>query len=151
MIEGVAVRQLSSRVDERGRVQPLWRQGVEGVPAFGQVHLVTVYPGVIKGWHRHRETTDLLACVQGAVRIGLYDEREGSKTAGQLNGFFLGDHQPLRLTVPPGVWFGIKGVGTREALLVVQADRPWDERDPDQETMDPEVNEIPFDWSLRDG
>lgn len=150
MIDGLQIQHLEPHADERGRLMSLFRSGEEGLPPFGQVHVTAVYPGVVKGWHRHRHTTDVFCCVQGMVRLGLYDEREGSKTAGELNEFYLGVHHPLRILVPPGVWFGLKGLGSEEALVVVYADRSYDPKDPDQESMDPEVNEIPFDWSLRD-
>ncbi len=149
MIEGVAVDPLEVKVDERGRVVPLFRAD-EGLPAFGQIHLTTLHPGVVKAWHRHRRTTDVVACVAGTVRVGLSDDREGSATRGELNEFFLGVHAPWRIRIPPGVWFGLKAVGAGEALVVVYADRPYDPRDPDEERWDPEVNEIPFDWHRRD-
>ena len=149
MIEGVVVDRLEVKPDERGRVVPLFRRD-EGLPAFGQVHLTTLYPGVVKAWHRHRRSTDVITCIAGMVRLGLCDDREGSPTSGELNEFFLGLHGPLRVSVPPGVWFGLKAVGEMEALVVVYSDQAFDPKDPDEERWDPEVNEIPFDWNRRD-
>lgn len=149
MIDGVHVRNLEIRPDERGRFAELFRAD-EGLPPFGQVHLATVLPGAIKAWHRHRRRTDVLAVVSGMLRLGLYDGRHGSSTEGELNQFFLGVHAPLRITIPPGVWFGLKGVGPDEALVVVYTDLPNDPRDPDEDRWDPHVNDIPFDWDRRD-
>lgn len=150
MIDGVQVVELKVKPDERGRLVELFRADQGGIP-FGQVHLTTVFPGGIKAWHRHKRRTDVLAVVEGQVRLGLYDGRTDSRTEGELNQFFLGVHGPLRITIPPGVWFGLKGMGTTEALVVVFTDHPHDPRDPDEERMDPVLNEIPFDWERRDG
>lgn len=150
MIDGVRVERLEGHEDERGRLVPLFREDDPAVPRFGQVHLTTVHRGAIKGWRRHRERTDCLAAVRGTVRVGLYDARPGSPTEGEVNEFFIGERSPLRLTIPPGVWFGLKGVGEGEALVVVLTDRAHDALDPDEERLDPHVNEIPFDWERRD-
>lgn len=150
MIDGVKVVSLEIKPDERGRLVELFRAGQDGVP-FGQVHLTTVFPGAVKAWHRHKRRTDVLAVVEGQARLGLYDGRPDSPTEGQLNQFFLGVHQPLKVTIPPGVWFGLKAVGIGEALVVVLTDLPHDSRDPDEERLDPVLNEIPFDWERRDG
>lgn len=148
MIDGVEVRKLEVKADERGRLMVLFHAG-DSVP-FGQVHMTTLYPGVVKAWHRHRHRTDSIVVLSGMARLGLYDGREGSRTEAQLNQFFLGVHGPIRITVPPGVWFGMKGLGPEEALVVVMTDRAHDPRDPDEERMDPVVNEIPFDWERRE-
>lgn len=150
MIAGVQVRTVEVKPDERGRFAELFRADEDGFPRFGQVHLTAVYPGVVKAWHRHRHRTDVLYAASGMVRLGLYDPRQDSATAGEVNEFFLGDHAPLRITIPPGVWFGFKGVGRREALLVVFTDEPSNAFVPDEERWDPEANEIPFDWERRD-
>ena len=150
MIAGVLVKNLEVRADERGRFVELVRADEPGLGAFGQVHLTTLYPGVVKAWHRHRHRTDTVCVVSGMARLGLYDAREDSKTKEELNQFFLGVHAPLRITIPPGVWFGFKGIGDGEALMLVHTDQPHDPKDPDEERWDPVVNEIPFDWERRD-
>ncbi len=150
MIEGVRIEQVRWKPDERGRLAELFRADEDDLPPFGQVHVTTVLPGAIKGWHRHRRRTDVLAVVSGMVRLGLFDERGESRTRGELMELFLGDHQPLRVTIPPGVWFGLKGYGEKEAIVVVLTDRPRDPKDPDEERWHPVANEIPFDWDRRD-
>jgi dTDP-4-dehydrorhamnose 3,5-epimerase len=150
MIDGVEVKELTNQLDERGHVTELFRADDVGDVRFGQVHLATVRPGVVKGWHRHVHRTDLLTCVRGIVRLGLYDPREASPTHLEVNEMFLGPERPLRVKIPPKVWFGLKGVGPEEAYVVVLTDEPHNRHVPDEERWDPEVNEIPFDWERRD-
>jgi dTDP-4-dehydrorhamnose 3,5-epimerase len=150
MIDGVILEDLVAHPDERGRVMELDRSDAEGFPGFGQATLVTLFPGVIKAWHRHHDRTDTFVCARGTVRVGLYDGRDGSETAEELNQFYLAESSPKRLRVPPGVWFGLKAVGAEEAFVLVVSDEPHDSRDPDEERIDPHINEIPFDWERRD-
>jgi dTDP-4-dehydrorhamnose 3,5-epimerase len=150
MIDGVQVERLQCHVDERGRLTELFRADDGLCELFGQVHITTVQPGAIKAWHRHLETTDVIAPVAGTARLGLADDRDGSKTEGQMNEFFLTPLDPMKVLIPPGVWFGLKGVGTQEAVVAVFSDRLYDPKDPDQQRLDPLVNELPFDWDRRD-
>ena len=101
MIDGVVVTTVDFKHDDRGRLAELFRADDASLPGFGQIHLTTIDPGVIKAWHRHKDRTDTLICVSGRVRLGLYDGRSDSRTVEQLNQFFLGDHSPLRVTIPP--------------------------------------------------
>jgi dTDP-4-dehydrorhamnose 3,5-epimerase len=149
VIDGVQVKTLQVHPDERGHFAELFRADDGALPAFAQVHLTTLYPGVVKAWHRHRDRTDALCALAGTVRLGLFDGRPGSDTEGEVNEFFLGEHSPLRVTIPPGVWFGLKGIGVGEALVLVLTDRTTNPHVPDEERWDPEANDIPFDWDLR--
>ena len=36
---------------------------------FGEIYFTTVYEGVVKGWHKHREMTLNYACVFGRVKL----------------------------------------------------------------------------------
>lgn len=150
MIEGVVLEELVNHPDERGRVLELDREDTPDHRAVAQTTLVTLFPGVVKAWHRHLHRTDTLVCVRGTVRVGLYDPREGSSTTGDLNQFYLAEIAPRRLRIPPEIWFGLKAAGPEEAYVLVLSDRVYDPADPDEERLDPHINEIPFDWDRRD-
>ena len=59
-------------------------------------------------------------------------------------------HSPLKIRVPAGVWFGLKGIDRGESLVIVHKDQPYNPKDPDEQRMDPLLNEVPFDWERRD-
>ena len=69
-----------------------------------------MYAGVVKGWHRHREMTLNYACIDGRIKLVLYDEREASPTRGTLMERFLGPDDYSLVVIPPGVWSGFKGM-----------------------------------------
>jgi dTDP-4-dehydrorhamnose 3,5-epimerase-like enzyme len=150
MIEGVRVERLDVSVDELGRRTELFRTDDGVCPGFGQVHLEVVHPAAIKGWRRHAKTTVVFAPVAGTARLGLSDDRPDSKTEAQLNEFFLTPYEPLKIRVPPGVWYGLKGAGAEDAVVAVYGDVPTDSTDPDIEHLDPHVNEFPYDWDRCD-
>src|SRR5512138_391504 len=99
MIDGVVLKPLRVIPDERGRLMEIFRNDDELFTKFGQVYLTTAYPGVVKGWHLHREQTDHMAVVKGMMKIVLHDDREGSPTRGETQEFFIGEHRPSLLRI----------------------------------------------------
>jgi len=118
MIWGVVVKPLRVIPDERGRLMEILRADDPIFEKFGQVYLTTTYPGIIKAWHYHKLQDDNITVVKGMLKLVLYDMREDSPTKGELNEFFLGEHNPLLIHVPKGVHHGWKCIGTEEALVI---------------------------------
>jgi len=81
---------------------------------FGQLYMTTTLPGVVKGWHLHHVQFDNIVCVKGMIKLVLYDGRADSPTKGRIDEFFMGDHNPLLVRVPPEVQHGWKCVSPDE-------------------------------------
>lgn len=151
MIKGVWVKPLKIVCDERGRLMEIFRMDDEGFERFGQIYMTTAYPGVVKAWHYHKKQADHFACLRGMMKLVLYDSRPGSKTKGEVQEFFLGDHQPLLVKIPPGVYHGFKCVSAAEAIVVNIPDRPYVRRDPDEYRLPAHTKKIPYTWARKDG
>jgi dTDP-4-dehydrorhamnose 3,5-epimerase len=151
MIDGVAVKKLKVIPDERGRLMEMVRADDEHFIQFGQVYMTTAYPGVVKGWHYHKKQHDNMVVVTGMMKIVLYDNREGSQTKGEINEFFAGKHNPVRITIPPGVCHGFKCISDEEAIVINTVTEPYDYENPDEFRIDPHDNDIPYEWDRRDG
>lgn len=151
MIAGVAVKELKFVPDERGAVMEILRSDDELFDEFGQVYLSIVYPGVVKGWHCHRQQTDHICIIRGMAKLALFDDRAGSETQGQIDEFFIGEQQPLLVRVPPGVWHGMKGVGGTAAYMLNCPTAPYNHDSPDELRRPPDDPTIPYDWSLKEG
>ena len=65
MIDGVKVIPLQRIPDERGTVMHMLKRTDPHFVEFGEIYFSTVYRGVVKGWHRHREMTLNYACMFG--------------------------------------------------------------------------------------
>ena len=150
-IEGVIIKKLRVIPDERGFLMEMLRCDDDFFKAFGQVYLSVAYPGVVKGWHYHKHQTDHFAAVKGMLKVALYDMREGSKTKGTVNVFFIGEKNPVLLVIPPFVAHGVKAVGGEAGYLVNCPDKPYNYEDPDEYRIDPHSGEIPYDWTGKDG
>ncbi len=147
MIEGVLVVPLRKIPDERGMVMHMLRADAEHFQQFGEIYFSVVYPGVIKGWHLHKEMTLNYAVVTGMIKVVLYDARPDSPTNGELQELFIGDQNYVLVQIPPGVWNGTKGIGTAPAIIANCATHP---HHPDEiMRMDPFDTSIPYDWELK--
>jgi dTDP-4-dehydrorhamnose 3,5-epimerase len=151
MIEGVKTKKLRVIPDERGRLMEILRSDDELFSKFGQVYMTTTYPGVVKAWHLHKEQDDNVVCVQGMIKLVLYDPREKSPTFNQVDEFFLGIHNPLLVQIPKGVYHGWKCVSLEEAIIVNIPTERYNYEAPDEFRMDPHDNEIPYSWERKDG
>lgn len=145
MIEGVRVIPLKRIPDERGTVFHMLRNTDPHFLQFGEIYFSSVYKGIVKGWHRHREMTLNYACVYGRIKLVLYDERPGSTTLGSVMEVFLGPDDYSLAIIPPGVWNGFKGMSEPFAVVANCCTHPHDPTR--SERLDPFQNHIPYDWA----
>lgn len=147
MIDGVRIVPRSRIPDERGTVFHMLKSTDPEFLGFGEIYFSTVYPGLVKGWHRHAEMTLNYACIHGRIKLVLYDDREDSPTRGELMERFLGPDDYSLVQIPPGVWNGFKGMGSEPAIVANCCTHP---HDPSRSTrLDPFDNDIPYDWDVR--
>ncbi|MBP2669015.1 MAG: dTDP-4-dehydrorhamnose 3,5-epimerase [Deltaproteobacteria bacterium] len=151
MIDGVKIKQLKVIPDERGRLMEILREDDDIFMRFGQVYLTTGYPGVVKAWHYHKVQNDHFCVVKGMMKVVLYDARDGSPTKGEVNEFFLGEHRPVVLRIPPLVYHGFKTISQEEALLINVSTQVYRHDGPDEFRVHPHENDIPYKWARKDG
>lgn len=147
MIEGVLIHPLKQIPDERGRVMHMLKATDPHFEKFGEIYFSAVYPGAVKGWHRHSRMTIHYAVVTGMIKLVLYDDRPGSSTKGQIQELFIGTHNYCLVKVPPMIWNGFKGAGTQTAIVANCASIPHDPAE--IERLDPASGKIPYDWNLK--
>lgn len=151
LIDGVIIKPLKVIADERGRLMELLRRDDPFFEEFGQVYMTTAYPGVVKGWHYHKQQADHFAVVKGMIKLVLFDSREESPTKGLINEFFPGIHNPILVKVPTFVYHGFKTISEEEAIIINVPTQPYLYNDPDEYRLPPHTAEIPYDWARKDG
>ncbi len=149
-IDGVRTKRLTVIPDERGRLMEIIRSDDPLFRQFGQVYLTTVYPGVVKAWHCHRRQTDNLAVARGMLKLVIYDPRADSPTRGQIAEFFIGDHNPMLIQIPPSLYHGFKGMGTEETIVINVPTEPYNRSEPDEIRLEAHTQDIPYDWARKD-
>jgi dTDP-4-dehydrorhamnose 3,5-epimerase len=146
MIDGVLVHPLRRIPDERGTVSHMLKRTDPHFQEFGEIYFSSIYQGVVKGWHAHKLMTLNYACIAGRIKLVLFDDREGSKTRGELMEIFLGSDHYALVVVPTLVWNGFKGMAP-ESIVANCATHPHDMSQ--SLRLDPFDNHIPYDWAVK--
>ena len=149
MIEGVAVKQLARHADQRGYLMELLRSDDPIFSKFGQCYVSMNYPGVVRAWHWHEKQDDFFVVVRGMIRVGLYDQREGSATQGEVNNFYLGENNTILVKIPVGVVHGYKTIGMEPSLLINFPSEAYDPDEPDEYRLPWNTDQIPHDWETQ--
>ena len=75
-----------------------------------------------------------------------------SPTRGELNEFFVGEHNPMLVKIPRDVWHGFKCIGEIEAVVINVPTNTYSYTEPDEYRLSPHDNGlIPYDWRRKDG
>ncbi|MCH9030654.1 MAG: dTDP-4-dehydrorhamnose 3,5-epimerase family protein [candidate division Zixibacteria bacterium] len=148
MIDGVEIKNLKMIPDERGTLMEILRSDDHLFEKFGQVYVTTVYPGVVKAWHGHKLQTDFFTVVSGMIKMVLCDLRESSSSNGEIFEMFIGQDNPALIRIPPGVFHGIKCIGTGLAIALNVPTEPYNHANPDEERLPWNTDQIKYDWDI---
>lgn len=108
-----------------------------GNAGFGEAYFSWVEAGAVKAWKRHTRMTMNLVVPVGMVRfVFCSSDRETFRVEE------IGVDRYLRITVPPGICFGFKGIGQAQSLVLNIASIPHDPDEVERFTL----SEIQFDW-----
>ena len=144
MIEGVELTPLTIIPGELGNVLHAIKRTEDSFHGFGEAYFSTANKGAIKAWKRHHKMTLNLVVPCGEIKFVLYDDRHGSPTCGQINELILSPKNYQRLTVPPMIWLGFKGLGDGLNMLMNVSNIP---HDPDEyDRIDAYKNHINYKW-----
>ena len=119
MIEGVIHTPLSIISGEKGAVFKAMRRDENGYNGFGEAYFSTVDQGEIKAWKKHKRMYCNLVVIEGEVKFNLFDDRQTSQTQNKNMSLSLSKNNYARLTIPPNIWFGFKGLGQNNVILNV--------------------------------
>ena len=124
---------------EGGDVMHALNKSDKGFNCFGEVYFSWVEQGSIKAWKCHQRMTLNLVVPLGEVYFVFHLAKEKDIFKVET----IGAERYVRLTVPPGIWFGFKGLASGRSLLMNVADI---EHDPD-EVERLALTDINYDWN----
>ena len=84
-----------------------------GYNGFGEAYFSWIENGSIKAWKRHMRMTMNLIVPVGNVQFVFITEK-GNLLVREI----IGENNYVRITVPPGIWFGFKGEYAPKSLVL---------------------------------
>ncbi|MFH2001554.1 MAG: dTDP-4-dehydrorhamnose 3,5-epimerase family protein [Planctomycetota bacterium] len=149
MIDGVLVKKMQVFHDDRGFLMEVLKEGEPLFKNIKQTTFTEAYPGVIKAFHWHKRQYDLWFFTHGTAQVVLYDLRKESPTHKTTNVFYMGESNPLLLSIPPGVAHGYRVLGTKPAALFYHTTEAYNPQDPDEERINHDDPGIGFNWTTK--
>jgi len=134
-IKGVLQTPLKKIFNEKGNLFHIIRNFDNGFNGFGEVYISTVKYEVVKAWKKHFKMTSNFVVPVGKIKLVIFDDRENSTTKGMLNEFILSVDNYYRLTIPPNLWYGFKGLDEGLNMLINVANIPHDPLEQTNETL----------------
>lgn len=131
--------------DERGAVFHVMRLDSPEFISFGETYVSTVNPGVVKAWKKHLAMHQSLTVPVGQVEFVIFDDRKNSPSRGFIQKIEIGENEYRMLRIPPGVWYGFRGVGKENAVIVNCASIPHDPLE--VERLPESTDQIPYRWA----
>jgi len=162
MLEGIQIKPLKRKFDERGFFLELMRKNWKELlkeDDIVQANLSISYPGIIRAWHRHlRGQVDYFIALKGAIKICAYNEETG-----ELNEIISTGNDLQIIRMPGKYWHGFKVISNEPAWLLYFVNKLYDYEQPDEErrpwndqtiipkkingkTNDPRIGK-PWDWN----
>jgi dTDP-4-dehydrorhamnose 3,5-epimerase len=145
LLEGVRLKEVPNLITRNGITtelyRPEWPVGPDQVRHM--IHVI-LRGDALSAWHMHEKQTDTFFVTDGTIKVILFDDRPGSPTQGKGNVFHLSRMRPTLVTVPPGIWHGLKNLEKTQSGFINYFDRPYDYADPDEWRLPPDTEKIPF-------
>ena len=80
---------------------------------FGEIYFSSIKKDHIKAWKKHNEMFMNLIVIKGKVKFVFYLENKNI-----FREEILEQNNYSIITVPPKIWFGFKGIGQEESLIM---------------------------------
>jgi dTDP-4-dehydrorhamnose 3,5-epimerase len=146
-IVGVATKSITNVLLNNGALTELWRSDwhLDGV-GVDQVFQRVINPGATSAWHVHLRTTDRLSCALGQLLVVLFDARVDSPSHGELVEYRMGERRPATISIPPGVYHGVRNIGITPAVLINAVDLAYGYDAPDHHRVPADTTDIPYRW-----
>ena len=142
MIDGVKIKEFQDIMTPQGGVQHMLKLGDGFFQSFGEMYFSIINPGVIKGWHKQFEQTNIFSCIKGKIRLVLYDKREGSPTFGAFQEIVFGDGERKIVLIPSNITYGWKCISDEPAMIANLATQVHDPA----KAIKLGLQDIPYRW-----
>jgi dTDP-4-dehydrorhamnose 3,5-epimerase len=97
---------------EAGNVMHAMKINDIGFAGFGEAYFSILKFGSVKAWKKHNNMTLNIIVPIGDIQFVFIDQNENIKE------IFIGLSNYSRLTIPPGIWFGMRGLYQPTSLLM---------------------------------
>ncbi len=137
LIDQIEVSELSIISSDLGSVMHVLKKSDKSFSEFGEIYISTVNLNHIKAWKQHKIMKMNLIVPVGKVKFVFYDI-----ATNRFREETIGTERYVRLTVPPKLWFGFKGLDSTQNLIINISNIV---HNPDEQLRE-DVNSFKYNW-----
>jgi dTDP-4-dehydrorhamnose 3,5-epimerase len=108
-----------------------------GYNGFGEAYFSWIDANSVKAWKCHTKMTMNIIVPVGKVRFVFHLDGVEEFRVEEI-----GDDRYIRVTIPPGIWFGFQGISESQSLVLNVANIPHNPK----EVKHLNLSEINYDW-----
>lgn len=112
-LDKIKITKLSEIETNNGNVMHIIKKNEETFKSFGEAYFSWIKKNTIKGWKKHKKMTMNLVVPVGSVKFVFFDPNLLFSKE-----ITIGENFYSRITVPPNLWFGFKGIGKSYNLVL---------------------------------
>ena len=131
LIDKIKLTPLDTISVQGGDVRHILKKDSENFFGFGEAYFSNIEFNTIKAWKKHSRMTMNLVVPVGKI-LFIFVDQDGESIRREV----IGEDSYKLLTVPPGIWFGFKGLKVGKNLLLNLADIVHDPREIDRGNVD---------------
>jgi dTDP-4-dehydrorhamnose 3,5-epimerase len=144
------IKNLQMNLDDRGYLFEVLRNDDAVFTKFGQAYVSSIYPGVVKGFHKHFVQYDNVCCISGQIKLVLIKCGTTNLVDYEVEEHHLSIVSPKLIIIPPNIYHGWMCIGTEPALVLNISSEVFDRNNPDEERIDPHLNPWGYKWEVKD-
>jgi dTDP-4-dehydrorhamnose 3,5-epimerase len=137
-LDDILVTSLARIATVGGDVLHAMKQSDAGYAGFGEAYFSWVAVGAVKAWKRHTRMTMNVVVPVGQVRFVFHLDGTDEFRVEEI-----GVDRYVRLSVPPGIWFGFQGLAEPESLVLNIANIPHDPNEVERLAL----SDIKYGWN----
>jgi len=117
----IIIKKLKKFKSDEGEVLHALRESEDEFYGFKEAYFSTIKYNKIKAWKRHLRMKMNLIVPIGKVQFNFYDHQENL-----IDNIIIGSENYCRITVPPMIWFGFKGLSSETSYILNISDTSHD-------------------------
>jgi dTDP-4-dehydrorhamnose 3,5-epimerase len=139
IIKDVEITPLKIISHEKGNIYHAIKKNEASFYGFAEAYFSSVNYQSIKAWKRHTEMTMNLIVPIGKIKLVIIDDRHNKLVFQEIE---LSLNNYNRITIPPMLWTGFKGLSTNSAIILNIANLLHDANEIDRL----EINDFDYKW-----
>ena len=122
-LEDIQVTNIKRIQTKGGDVMTALKSAATSYIGFGEAYFSCIEPDAVKAWKCHLKMTLNLVVPIGNVKFVFFANSKDNDYRVEE----VGEIRYVRLTVPPGIWFGFMGVDSNNSIILNLANMEHDE------------------------